>query len=78
MAANGVFTVRISSELQDRLDAIAGDETVWEQEPLERLAAAAQLAAFRHDGFWQPMDTMRDKNVLEDRWANGRAEWKTW
>ena len=60
------------------LDYIAGDDTVWEQEPLERLAREGQLAAYRHDGFWQPMDTLRDKRQLEELWRTGRAPWKTW
>ena len=60
------------------LDYIAGDETLWEREPLERLASDGQLAAYRHRGFWQPMDTLRDKRILEDLWDSGRAPWKTW
>lgn len=58
-------------------DYIDGDDTVWEQEPLERLARDGELSAYRHENFWQPMDTLRDKNVLEDLWANG-APWKVW
>jgi glucose-1-phosphate cytidylyltransferase len=57
---------------------ILGDATVWEREPMESLARDDELRAFVHQGFWQPMDTLRDKNILEDRWASGRAEWKTW
>jgi glucose-1-phosphate cytidylyltransferase len=57
---------------------IRDDATVWEREPIQSLARDNQLRAFIHEGFWQPMDTLRDKNILEDRWANGRAEWKTW
>lgn len=60
------------------LDLIEGDSTSWEAEPLERLAAAGELTAFRHDGFWQPMDTLRDKNRLEELWAKGAAPWKVW
>ncbi len=60
------------------LELIEGDDTVWEREPLERLAAANQLAAFRHPGFWQPMDTLRDKTQLEALWAGGAAPWKAW
>ena len=60
------------------LDYIDGDATVWEQEPLERLAREGQLAAYRHDGFWQPMDTLRDKRHLEELWQTGHAPWKTW
>ena len=55
-----------------------GDETVWERDPLEGLASAGQLVAFKHEGFWQPMDTLRDKNELEMLWANGKAPWKVW
>jgi glucose-1-phosphate cytidylyltransferase len=58
------------------LDLIDGDHTVWEREPLERLAQAGDLAAYRHEGFWQPMDTLRDRHVLEELWASGRAPWK--
>jgi glucose-1-phosphate cytidylyltransferase len=57
---------------------IAGDDTIWEREPMERLAAEGQLAAFRHTGFWQAMDTMRERQVLDDLWASGRAPWRTW
>ena len=60
------------------LDYIEGDATVWEQEPMTRLAHAGQLSAYRHGGFWQNMDTLRDKNVLEDLWAGGHAPWKKW
>lgn len=60
------------------IDYIAGDNTLWEREPLERLAEEGQLAAFTHHGFWQPMDTLRDKNHLEELWASGKAPWKTW
>ena len=60
------------------LDYIDGDETLWEREPLERLAADGQLMAFRHDGFWQPMDTLRERKLLEDLWPTGRAPWKVW
>ena len=60
------------------LNYIAGDSTAWEQEPLERLARDGQLGAYRHEGFWQPMDTLRDKRQLEELWRSGRAPWKTW
>ncbi|MEE7503827.1 glucose-1-phosphate cytidylyltransferase [Methylobacterium sp. C33D] len=60
------------------IDTVAGDETVWEREPLERLAREGDLQAFIHDGFWQAMDTLRDKTNLETLWASGRAPWKTW
>jgi len=57
---------------------IEGDSTVWEREPLEQLAVDGQLSAFTHRGFWQPMDTLRDKMKLEELWETGRAPWKTW
>ncbi len=60
------------------LSYIAGDATAWEREPLEQLAAAGQLHAFTHNGFWQPMDTLRDKMQLEELWARGDAPWKLW
>jgi glucose-1-phosphate cytidylyltransferase len=60
------------------LDAIPDDDTLWEKDPMQDLAAAGQLAAFRHGGFWQPMDTLRDKTLLEELWAGGRAPWKLW
>ena len=60
------------------LDYIDGDDTLWEQEPLQRLAAGGELMAWQHPGFWQPMDTLRDKTYLEDLWASGKAPWKTW
>ena len=58
------------------IDRIAGDDTIWEQEPLMGLARDGQLDAFRHDGFWAPMDTQRDKNVLESLWQSGAAPWR--
>jgi glucose-1-phosphate cytidylyltransferase len=60
------------------IDFIAADETSLEREPLERLASAGQLRAFKHEGFWQPMDTLREKRILETLWESGRAPWKTW
>jgi glucose-1-phosphate cytidylyltransferase len=60
------------------VDYIDGDATVWEREPMERLAKDGQMAAFRHHGFWHPMDTLRDKVYLEDLWKTGRAPWKVW
>jgi len=60
------------------LDYIAGDETIWEREPMERLAAEGELMAYRHDGFWQAMDTLRDRRYLEDLWVSGKAPWKNW
>lgn len=62
----------------EAFDFIAGDNTVWEKEPLEKLAESKQLMAYRHLGFWQPMDSLRDKNVLEDLWKSGSAPWKVW
>jgi glucose-1-phosphate cytidylyltransferase len=59
-------------------DYIEGDDTVWERGPLERLARERQLSAFIHEGFWQPMDTLRDKNLLESLWQSGSAPWKVW
>ena len=60
------------------LEYIDGDETSWEHEPLERLAAQGQLSAFLHRGFWHPMDTLRDKMHLEELWESGRAPWQVW
>ena len=71
---NGGFFVAHSSVLDDY---VAGPETLWERDPMERLAADGELHGFRHEGFWQPMDTLRDKNHLEELWAEG-APWKCW
>lgn len=60
------------------IDLVAGDDTLWEKEPLETLASSRQLSAFKHSGFWQPMDTLRDKNYLEELWNKGEAPWKVW
>jgi len=60
------------------LDYIEGDETIWERQPLERLARDGELMAFRHSGFWQCMDTLREKHILESLWRSGRAPWKLW
>ena len=60
------------------INLIDNDKTIWEREPLEKLAETQQLKAFAHDGFWQPMDTLRDKNLLEELWASGQAPWKVW
>jgi glucose-1-phosphate cytidylyltransferase len=60
------------------LDRIRGDATTWEREPMEELAAEGSLQAFEHPGFWQAMDTLRDKHLLEDLWAGGKAPWKIW
>jgi glucose-1-phosphate cytidylyltransferase len=60
------------------LDFIDDDSTVWEQEPLKKLAQTGQLAAYQHRGFWQAMDTLREKNLLEDLWSSGQAPWRSW
>lgn len=74
MYINGGFFV-LSPKVIDLID---GDGTTWEREPLEILAATNQLNAFKHHGFWQPMDTLRDKQHLEELWLAGRAPWKVW
>jgi len=71
---NGGFFVLSPSAI----DHIDGDATVWEREPLEALARKGELVAYKHHGFWQPMDTLRDKNQLEQLWSSGRALWKVW
>ena len=60
------------------IDRIAGDSTSWEQEPLAGLARDGELMAYVHSGFWQPMDTLRERNLLEELWQSGRAPWKRW
>lgn len=60
------------------MDYIDGDQTTWEKEPIENLAKDGQLAAYRHNGFWKPMDTQRDKVYLEELWSSGKAPWKIW
>lgn len=60
------------------IDLVDGDKCSWEGEPLSRLAADGQLMAFEHKGFWQPMDTLREKNMLEELWVSGKAPWKLW
>lgn len=60
------------------IDYIADDETMWEHEPLAKIAQDGQLSAYKHDGFWQPMDTLKDKNYLEGLWKNDKAPWKVW
>lgn len=62
----------------DVIDRISNDATSWEAEPLSSLAKDGQLAAFRHEGFWQPMDTLREKNMLNELWGSGKAPWKVW
>lgn len=71
---NGAFFV-----LQPQVfDYIEGDQTAWEREPMEKLARDGQLMAYRHEDFWQCMDTIRDRRLLEDLWQKGNAPWKTW
>jgi glucose-1-phosphate cytidylyltransferase len=60
------------------IDLVDGDQCVWEQAPLKALATQGQLSSFKHRGFWQPMDTLRDRQRLEDLWQQGRAPWKVW
>ena len=60
------------------LSYIDGDDVIWEQGPLEQLASEGNLGAYMHDGFWHPLDTVRDKLVLERYWASGEAPWKVW
>ena len=62
----------------DAIDYIDGDETIWEREPVERLAHAGQLMGYRHYGFWSCMDTLKEKNMLEQMWASGKPPWKIW
>ena len=69
---NGGFFV-CEKEIFDYID---GDSTIWEREPLEHIANDGKLFAYKHDGFWQPMDTLRDKNELEKLWETGKAPWK--
>jgi glucose-1-phosphate cytidylyltransferase len=60
------------------MNLIEGDDTIWEQEPMRKLAKNGQLASYKHDGFWQAMDTLREKNLLEELWQSDRAPWKSW
>ena len=69
----GFFVIHPSA-----LDYVEGDATIWEREPMERLARERQLGAYIHGGFWQPMDTLRDRNHLEALWSSGEAPWKAW
>lgn len=71
---NGGFFV-LSPKVIDRID---GDQSIWEQEPLKGLASDNQLMSYKHEGFWQPMDTLRDKNMLEELWDSNKAPWKLW
>jgi glucose-1-phosphate cytidylyltransferase len=74
MYINGGFFV-LSPKV---IDLIEDDSTIWERKPLESLATSGQLEAFTHNSFWQPMDTLRDKQHLEELWSSGKAPWKTW
>jgi glucose-1-phosphate cytidylyltransferase len=60
------------------IEYVAGDDIAWEREPMERLAREGQLSAFMHEGFWQPLDTLRDRNLLNELWNSGQAPWKKW
>jgi glucose-1-phosphate cytidylyltransferase len=60
------------------LDYIEGDSTVWEESPMDELTRTCNLAAYKHQGFWQPMDTFREKKLLEKLWNSGKAPWKIW
>ena len=60
------------------VDYIEGDDTTWERGPMEKLAREGEISGFFHQGFWQPMDTLRDKNQLEALWESGKAPWKVW
>lgn len=71
---NGGFFV-VEPEAMDYID---GDKTIWEKKPMEAIANAGKLTAYKHEGFWQPMDTLRDKNVLEDLWYSETPPWKIW
>jgi glucose-1-phosphate cytidylyltransferase len=62
----------------DVFDFIDGDDTIWEREPMEKIAAQGEMVAYKHSGFWKPMDTLRDKNELENDWATNNAQWKNW
>ena len=71
---NGGFFV-LSPKVIDRIE---NDASIWEQEPLKSLATDGELMSFKHEGFWQPMDTLRDKMKLEELWASKKAPWKLW
>ena len=63
---------------KDVIDRIDGDNCVWEEKPMESLASEGQFSVYFHNGFWQPMDTLRDKKLLDNLWNEGKAPWKTW
>ena len=71
---NGGFFVLSSKAL----DYIQGDNTIWEQGPLKKLATDGELMSFKHEDFWQPMDTLRDRHYLEELWVSEKAPWKLW
>lgn len=62
----------------DIFQFINDDDTIWEKEPMEKIASLGEMVAFKHEGFWKPMDTLRDKHELESEWQSGNARWKTW
>ena len=62
----------------DIFQFIIDDDTIWEKEPMEKIASLGEMVAFKHEGFWKPMDTLRDKHELESEWQSGNARWKTW
>ena len=87
MIGHCYFRTRMCEELsetyvatcdQEIFDYIEGDDTTWEREPMEALAKGNQLNAFKHDSYWQSMDSLRDKNVLEEIWDSGNPPWKKW
>ncbi len=77
-AASGLINGGFFVLMPNALDVIEGDDVAWESRPLERLVDLGELRAWRHDGFWQPMDTLREKELLEAMWASGNAPWKAW
>ena len=77
-AASGLINGGFFVLMPEALDVIGGDDVAWESQPLERLVELRELRAWRHDGFWQPMDTLREKELLEAMWTSGNAPWKSW
>ena len=76
--AQGSLATVLAIRPPGRFGQLTVDDTVWEREPVEQLSREGQLAAYLHRGFWQPMDTLRDKELLEELWSSGHAPWKTW
>jgi len=72
------YRAHVDDAMQRLVDRIAGDDTSWEAEPLSGLAADGELMAYAHSGFWQPMDTLREKMLLENLWESSKAPWKIW